>query len=54
MAIPFEHPKLAVCAVVPDNGRFADQLERAIARSGKVLELRPVASDVPRVAAVRR
>jgi hypothetical protein len=41
-ALPFEHPKLAVTALVPDDGRFAEQLERALAASGKVLELRKV------------
>jgi len=36
MALPFEHPKLAVTALVPDDGRFAEQLERAIERSQAV------------------
>ena len=52
-AIPFEHAKLAVTALIPDSGdRFAEQLEKAVARSGRVLELR--AEPVPRIAAVRR
>ena len=35
MALPHEHPKLAVTAVV-NAGDFADQLEKAIERSRKV------------------
>ena len=59
-AIPFEHPKLAVTAVLPDDGRFAEQLEKALARSGQVLELRANGEqfEIPRAApamvAVRR
>lgn len=40
-ALPFEHPKLAVVASVGPNAEFAARLEAAIARSGKVLGLRP-------------
>jgi hypothetical protein len=36
MALPFEHPKLAVTALVPDDGRFAEQLGKAIERSQAV------------------
>ena len=39
-ALPFEAPKLAVVAHLPENGRFAEQLEKALARSKPVLELR--------------
>jgi hypothetical protein len=39
-AIPFEHAKLAVIALGVGSGDFADQLERAIKRSAKVLEHR--------------
>jgi hypothetical protein len=41
-AIPFEHPKLAVTATV-EAGDFADQLERAIERSRRVMiEVKPI------------
>jgi hypothetical protein len=38
-ALPFEKPKLAVTAIVEGGEAFAARLERAIARSGKLLEL---------------
>ena len=56
-ALPFEHPKLAVTAILPDDGRFAEQLEKALARSGQVLELRANGSQFempPPTVAVRR
>jgi polysaccharide pyruvyl transferase WcaK-like protein len=41
-AIQFEHPKLAVTAMV-EAGDFADQLERAIERSRRVMiEAKPI------------
>jgi hypothetical protein len=42
-ALPHEHPKLAVTAVV-NEGDFADQLEQAIERSRKVsmIEAKPI------------
>src|SRR5215831_16913534 len=40
IAIEYERPRLAVTAVLPDDGRFAERLEKALARSGQVLELR--------------
>jgi hypothetical protein len=52
IAIPFEHPKLAVTAVISDDS-FAERLDRAIERSGlgapepkapKVIEAQPVAA----------
>jgi hypothetical protein len=43
-ALPFEHPKLAVMAMMPASEGFADKLERAVARSAKILELRPQAA----------
>src|SRR5262245_51608967 len=54
-AIPFEHAKLAVTATIPDGGdRFAEQLEKALARSGQVLELRANGEqyEVPRAETV--
>ena len=36
-ALPFVHPKLAVTALIDGEG-LAARLERAIARSGKVIE----------------
>jgi hypothetical protein len=51
LALPFESPKLSVVGVTRDDGTFAAQLDRAIARSrsGKVtLELQanpPAAGD---------
>jgi hypothetical protein len=41
-ALPFEHPKLAVTAYVDGGDAFAAALERAIARSGKVIEHQPL------------
>jgi len=43
-ALPFEFPKLAVTAILPDGGDFAMRLERAIARSAEVrtIEAKPV------------
>jgi hypothetical protein len=46
-AIPFEHAKLAVTAIVPDGGRFAEQLERAIARSQAVRVITVEAQAAP-------
>jgi hypothetical protein len=40
-AIPFEHPKLAVTATI-EAGDFADQLEQAIERSRRVIEVNTV------------
>lgn len=37
-AAPYMHPKLSVVASVNDDGRFAERLEAAIKRSGKVIE----------------
>jgi hypothetical protein len=41
-ALPFETPKLAVTAIGPMNEAFGDALERAIKRSGKVIEARAI------------
>ena len=44
-ALPHEHPKLAVTAMVSNGGDFADQLEAAIERSRKVspmIEAKPI------------
>jgi hypothetical protein len=35
-ALQFEHPKLAVTAMIPDGGGFAERLDRAIERSSRV------------------
>jgi hypothetical protein len=39
-ALPFEHPKLSVIASL-NGGDFADRLEKAFTRSGKVIEVEP-------------
>jgi hypothetical protein len=39
-ALPFEHPKLAVTAVLDGASDFATRLELAIARSARVIEAR--------------
>jgi hypothetical protein len=41
-ALPFESPKLAVTAIGPMSEGFALQLERAISRSGKVIEAQAI------------
>ena len=41
-ALPFETPKLAVTAIGPMSEGFAMQLEKAIARSGKVIEAQAI------------
>jgi hypothetical protein len=45
-ALPFEHPKLAVTAVLTDEDLGA-RLHRAIQRSAKVIELRAQSQSVP-------
>ena len=48
-AAQYVHPKLAVTAVI-NEGDFADQLDRAVKSSRKVIEAKPlisVSSDVP-------
>jgi hypothetical protein len=40
-SIQFEHPKLAVTATV-QAGDFADQLDRAVERSKRVIEAKPI------------
>ena len=42
-SIQFEHPKLAVTASI-QAGDFADQLDRAVERSRRVIEAKPVAN----------
>jgi hypothetical protein len=41
MALPFEFPKLAVTAILPDAGDFAQRLDRAIERS-RMIEAKPI------------
>ena len=41
-ALPFETPKLAVTAIGPLSEGFAMQLEKAIARSGKLIEAQAI------------
>lgn len=41
-ALPFETPKLAVTAIGPMSEGFAMQLEKAIARSGKLIDARAI------------
>lgn len=43
-ALPFEHPKLAVIGHVAGEG-FAAKLEAARARSGKLIEGKPIVGD---------
>jgi len=42
IAVQFEHPKLAVSAMVPPDGRWPEKLEAAVKASEKVLEARKV------------
>jgi hypothetical protein len=55
-ALPYEHPKLAVTAVLDGSEDLGARLNRAIQRSAKVIELRaadaPVASNGHDAAAV--
>jgi hypothetical protein len=56
-ALPYEHPKLAVTAVLDGTEDLGARLHRAIQRSAKVIELRaaqpePVASNGHDAAAV--
>jgi hypothetical protein len=46
-ALPFEHPRLAVTAVVDDRDLGA-RLARAIERSARVIEFRPIEHEPPR------
>jgi len=43
MALPFESPKLAVIATL-NAGDFADQLDRAVKSSRKIIEAKPMIS----------
>ena len=45
IAIEYELPRLAVNATV-NAGDFADQLERAVERSRKVIEAKPIEANV--------
>jgi hypothetical protein len=46
-AAPYEHPKLAVTAVVDGGSDFAARLELARARSAKVIDRRAEARPIP-------
>jgi hypothetical protein len=46
-ALPFEHPKLAVTALVDGGADFAARLELARARSARVIEGRVEPSPPP-------
>jgi hypothetical protein len=45
-ALPFEVPKLAVTAVI-ESGDLADRLDRAIARSARIIDARPARAEPP-------
>jgi hypothetical protein len=47
-ALPFEHPKLAVTAVVSTEG-FAAKLEAARGRAARVIEYRPGEASAPEI-----
>jgi hypothetical protein len=47
-ALPFEHPTLAVTALVDGGNDWAARIERARLRSAKVIELRPAPSGALR------
>ena len=47
-AAPYLHPRLAVTAVV-DGGDFAARLERAIERSGKVINGKAIEGSAPQL-----
>jgi hypothetical protein len=46
-ALPYEHPKLAVTAVLDGTEDLGARLSRAIQRSAKVIELRAIAPVAP-------
>jgi hypothetical protein len=46
-ALPYEHPKLAVTAVVDGTEDLGARLSRAIQRSAKVIELRAAQEPAP-------
>jgi hypothetical protein len=41
-ALPFEHPKLAVVGHTGINEGYANRLEQALKRSGKLIEAQPI------------
>jgi hypothetical protein len=49
-ALPYEHPKLAVTAVIDGSEDLGARLGRAILRSAKVIELRAQSQSAPVVA----
>jgi hypothetical protein len=42
LAIPFESPKLSATAILHDGDSFAAALDRAILRSGKLIEAKAI------------
>jgi hypothetical protein len=46
-ALPYEHPKLAVTAVIDGTDDLGARLHRAIQRSAKVIELRAIEQARP-------
>jgi hypothetical protein len=44
-AIEYERPKLQATAILRNEEEFANALERAVARSAKVIEFKPKAED---------
>jgi hypothetical protein len=47
IAIQYESPRLQATAILRDDNAFAAQLERALMRSAKVIELKPNEDDRP-------
>jgi hypothetical protein len=46
-ALPFESPKLSATAILRDGDSFAAALDRAIMRSGKLIEAKAIETPQP-------